>query len=505
MNTYQRKRLALLFTVLFLFIVGLLLIKKNVTQFEDIFQITKTKNICKDCNVIIVTLDTLSANHLPCYGYNRNTSPNLCSFAEKNIFFENAYSNASWTLPSHVSLFTGLLPFRAGVNDYFQELSVNKILLPELLKSNGYNTMLFIPKDNPSLPVKQVYGRLGESIYYNDYYSWEESIDMFKSSVKNGKKTFMFLHTYDVHEPFIIGENEQQYLPLNTKLPKNWDDFNKVEWTPSFANYIISEIKKGIDSNWAFEYSESDAQKLFPELLKAVPDYTKEVVVLDKIAATGMLWNYLFDYQYNYRIDTSDFNDLQSVMALYDQTINILDTNKIPLLTELIENPEFRDNTILVILSDHGEEFMEHGHLWHETIYNTNTKVPLIISMPGIYNKKVVEPVQLVDIFPTIINALGIKTKIPFDGKNLLKNVLGIDNGNEIISIDGHSLNNRALIYGDWKLFLSKQENGDYIPYELYDIKKDPTEQNNILFENMDIKDRIMTIYKNKVKPGDNL
>jgi membrane-anchored protein YejM (alkaline phosphatase superfamily) len=262
---------------------------------------------------------------------------------------------------------------------------------------------------------------------------------------------------------------------------------------------MVSEIKKGIDSNWAFEYSRDQAEVLFPELLKAAPDYDKELVVLNKIADTGMLWNYLADYQYNDLIDVNNPEDMKYMAALYDQTINILDNNKIPLLTNLINDPEFNDNTILVIFGDHGEEFMEHGHLYHETIYNSNIRVPLIMSIPGIYGEKIKENVQLVDVFPTLMKALGIKTDIPFDGKSLLGRIFGVDKSREVIVADGYQLKSKALIYDQWKLLLVQQEGG-YMPYELYNIVDDPSESKNILYSNITVQNNILRLYSETVE-----
>src|SRR3989344_4435924 len=95
-------------TILMLSLIPLLLIL--VLTVYKIFNKLNVDLECKDCNVILVLLDTLGTNHLPCYGYERDTAPILCAFAKENVMFQNAYSNATWTLPSHVSAFTGLYP-----------------------------------------------------------------------------------------------------------------------------------------------------------------------------------------------------------------------------------------------------------------------------------------------------------------------------------------------------------------------------------------------------------
>lgn len=157
---------------------------------------------CKDCNVIVVSLDTLSGTHVPCYGYARNTAPNLCAFAAKNILFTHAYGNATYTLPGHVSMFTGLYPHTHAVTQAKTDrLSADTPFLPSILKQNGYSTLFYMPK-TPHLPRDLVYNR-GIDVYLDaDEKTWTEAEELFEQKVSEGKKTFLFLHTYAVHPPF---------------------------------------------------------------------------------------------------------------------------------------------------------------------------------------------------------------------------------------------------------------------------------------------------------------
>ena len=107
-NKFLLINISLLITSIYL---GLVIFHVDVRSFFN-------KPICDHCNVILISLDTLGANHLPCYGYERNTSPNLCNFAKENVFFTNAFSNASWTLPSHFSIFTSLYPNHHNMINY---------------------------------------------------------------------------------------------------------------------------------------------------------------------------------------------------------------------------------------------------------------------------------------------------------------------------------------------------------------------------------------------------
>ena len=131
-------------------------------------QIKKQNPLCKDCNIVWISLDTLSAKHLPCYGYPRNTAPNLCKFAQENIRFANAYSNSFWTLPSSVSEFTGLYPETHKVITYNDVLNGNTPFLPQILQKNGYTTLFGVPLENPAIPVKNALNR-GIDKYLNEF------------------------------------------------------------------------------------------------------------------------------------------------------------------------------------------------------------------------------------------------------------------------------------------------------------------------------------------------
>ncbi|MGB5220636.1 MAG: sulfatase-like hydrolase/transferase, partial [Polyangiales bacterium] len=99
------------------------------------------RSMCPGCNVILISIDTLRADHLSCYGYERDTTPEICSFFADGIRFENAYSQSSWTAPAHGSMFTGLLPARHGVTygPLIPTLTGHPTIF-ELLHDQGYFT-----------------------------------------------------------------------------------------------------------------------------------------------------------------------------------------------------------------------------------------------------------------------------------------------------------------------------------------------------------------------------
>ena len=107
------------YVVAFALLVSIILLVSLISH--DLMENPLTKNefeqklTCPDCNVILISIDTLRSDHLGVYGYERNTSPNIDEFAKNAIVFENAYAQAPWTLPSHMSMLTGLYTSRHGV------------------------------------------------------------------------------------------------------------------------------------------------------------------------------------------------------------------------------------------------------------------------------------------------------------------------------------------------------------------------------------------------------
>ena len=104
---------------------------------------TSSTEVAKPRGIILISLDTLRADHLSCYGYHRNTSPNIDAFAQDSILFENALVQSPWTLPSHMSIMTSLYPSLHGVRKYNHHLADEHVTIAEIVKEGGYQTAAF--------------------------------------------------------------------------------------------------------------------------------------------------------------------------------------------------------------------------------------------------------------------------------------------------------------------------------------------------------------------------
>lgn len=165
--------------------------------------------ICKDCNVILISLDQVRAKSLPCFGHSQNTMPGLCAFAEKSYVFTNAYVTAARTHDSHFSMMTSLYPETHIMNLPYSSILPDGIpTLAESLKGLGYQTYYFGVTKDPHLPLDRGMERGFTSIYEaDDPKSWIATLEALALEPgKLQKKSFFFMHTYMAHEPYMPDE-----------------------------------------------------------------------------------------------------------------------------------------------------------------------------------------------------------------------------------------------------------------------------------------------------------
>jgi len=313
--------------------------------------------------VILISLDTLRADHLSCYGYTRETSPNIDSIIEDSIMFENVYAQSPWTLPSHTSMLFSLNSARHNI--YYNDQKIDSSLpsLAYFLQNYGFITYAFTGGGY----VSNLFGFAKGFHYYSEPgrgghepLSANEAEKLFHYSsewIKENKDKpfFLFLHTFQIHGPY--------------ECPSPW-------------NSLFLDK----DAKW------------------------KNIALLEYLEANGN--NHVFTPE-----------ERNNIIALYDGEIRYTDEILIKPLISLLKKLNIYDDTLLVITSDHGEEFYEHnGWLHGRTLYEEQIKVPLIIKFPqSIYRGKIKEKCRLIDIMPTILDVLSVKyKKSVLDGKSLI-------------------------------------------------------------------------------------
>lgn len=448
---------------------------------------TNSAPTCKDCNVILISLDTLSANHLPCYGYKRNTAPHLCSFAKKNVMFKNMFANSNTTLPSHVSMFTGLYPSNHKVNlANVDALSPTLPFLPEILQDNGYLTHFYFTLSDPSnLPVDKVFYKGINTITSIDHpRDWKQGLELLDANNTRGEKTFLFLHSYWTHSPYILEKEGEQAFGSeqgNTTIPHSWNAL--APCTQQHLSYLKDAIKEDIDN----VYWGGENDSLYADLYKEL----SQINIEDPAQRNGICANPRYDFAftlysrayYSYLLRSADSKEAHVITALYDSRIKELD-EYIKKTVDHVLNSKLKENTIIIITSDHGEEFMEHGQWEHgKNLYDTSLKVPLILFIPGYGNTEMDIPAQSVDILPTVLQILGIPYPSVTDGKDLFA---GYTHDEIYLVAEKTTDSIKTIRDSRWKLLLNTKS-GENIPTELYDITRDANEMNNVIFLHPDV------------------
>ena len=296
-------------------------------------------------DVFIYLIDALRADHLGCYGYDRNTSPNIDGFASDSVVFENAYTTATWTRPAVASLLTGLYPSSHGVLTALDRLGDWVVLLPEALAESGYRS--YCVANNPHIGeawgFNQGYDRFARETLQSA--SWVNAhLADFLAGEKPDQPVFVYVHTLEPHGPYAPTAGARR----------------------SFDRGGIS-ICDG--SSWEVLV----ANRTYPWLSEA---------------------------------------DIDHLVDLYDA--EIFDSDRaFGNFLELLEEAGRLQNSLVVLVADHGEAFNEHDALMHGcTLNREEMHVPLIIRFPrgesgGL---RVKQSVGLVDVFPTVLARTGTES-----------------------------------------------------------------------------------------------
>ncbi len=452
------------------------------------------KAVCKDCNVIVLTLDSCSAVHMPCYGYNRETTPNLCKFASENQLFLNSYANAPWTLPSHTTLMTGLLPSHHGVNEEWRDKLAQSIpLLPEIFQNHGYETVLYQEKNSGVMPIDLVYNR-GVSEVDGEYTIKR----LFDRLDRNGQKNVKSFFTYYIpvcHEPNRVGAANKLFTKDNyPEIPIEPTDDGK-NFTPKFYEYLKNKLPYLLEHD-GFSNNTIFVKRLFDQMLasnsfeKAKSLFMDPKALPDPSIIDNMFWAYIYETY----IDVKDKKLMNYLRALYDQELLELDSGELLDFLNSYKNSKEKDKTILLITAEHGQEFGEHGVFGHTTLYEGNIRVPFILSVPGMKPHVVSDAVQGVDVMPTLLDLVGINGEYISDGVSVAPLLFEQKIRPRIIVAEDYSQYLKTLRNENWKLFVRIQGT-TLVPYELYNIKEDPMEKNDVLTSNFTIANMILEAY----------
>jgi arylsulfatase A-like enzyme len=438
--------------------------------------------------IVLISFDTLRADHLGSYGYKRFTSPVLDILATESVLFEDASSTASWTLPSHASMLTGLYPKRHGVLRTDTKLPMHVKTLAEMLSREGFSTaavvnMAFLNQhpfgvtrgfDQFEL-VPADPGRLGPATWVTDQaIEWIHQL--------GDQPAFLFMHYYDLHTTYgALPPFERLFVePYEGKA-------DGTAWQAYLAN--ISD-----------EFVERCRQGVKPERCDKGRGRPERI-----IGASAERIHF-------------DEADMQHLIDLYDAGIRQLDAELDRFFSFLREN-HLMDRCYLLFTADHGEEFGDHGSIDHSyTQYQEMLRVPILIRGPGIpAGLRISTPVSLVDLVPTILGLAQITPSVELDGLDLAplwRAARASEPGaephaairqaflqREVYSeahfprgLEAHAPPKASVRRGYYKLHYSLRDDG----YELYDLAADPYEQEEVSAKHPKITQELLDIIRQR-------
>ena len=417
-------------------------------------------------NIVLLTIDALRADHLSCYGYPKQTSPNIDRLAAEGVQFNHAVSTAPWTFPAFCALHTSMYPteldisaFNAPLTDIRRKsLDPLRVTLAETLRGRGYRTQAIVT--NPWL-----FPEFGLSQGFDGYIE----VDRERA------------HDYNaIRSDMVIGRLAGHVGPADASLRALYEALmgpaGRQVWAVP-ADRVTAEVLGWLDAN--------HQERFFLWIHYIDPHYPFSPPAAYRPSLPGISderLDYLGSYNeedvYTGRARLRPV-DRDAIVALYDGEIRYVDHYVGQVLNRL-DDLGLRDNTVLTVSADHGDEFWEHGGYQHgHSLYNELLHVPLIIRGPRDFQspRQIDAVVRHVDLAPTLAEVAGVSFHADARGASLLPLLRGDDQLRRVAFSEGLFLTSekKAICNGDQKLI--------YDPFsgasELYDLRADPRELDN--------------------------
>ena len=383
-------------------------------------------------NVLLFSIDTLRADHVGAYGHEGGTTPHLDELARTGLFVRDFTAQSPYTLPSHVTMFSGQFPSVHGVLGPGNAISSERTpMLAEILSRRGYATRAFTAGGfvNPGFGFDrgfEAYSNLDPLRYDGSPHAKglmerrpeRYSEELFRRYGPHAiarwieehadESFFLFVHSYTVHD----FDPPPEYLPPS-------EDGPRVDPQPYMHHEYVAE------------------HGITPEVREDILEY-------------------------------------------YDAALRYVD-DEVGRLLELLERLDIAGRTVVAVTSDHGKELGDRGLIIHgTTLYEELTRVPFLVKVPGMAPRTVDEPGMLIDVAPTLLGALGIEADPRMMGRNLLSPGTGTS---RFVWSEIDQLAHKYALRdpSGWKIIHGPGEADLHFPnereWELYDLRGDPGER----------------------------
>lgn len=404
--------------------------------------------------IIWVTIDTLRADHMSVYGYPVPTTPHLEEFARTATLFRNAVAPSNTTAQSVPSLLGGITPYRHGGVSESRRLREDVLLIPEMLQQNGYETVA-------QSANHWVSPRYGMAQGFEDFRLYNTDNE---------------LVLYDV-------------MKLAMRLAP-WQVFRLREHLPSYAYVPIASM---LSDTGEILRTRDRGRPLFL-YMQPVDPHGPYQPPLRYVRTDGAFRHedYVSYWDLKAGVKVTD-GQRAAIRALYDGAIAYTDAQMGDLF-DLLRSRDLFDQALIVVTSDHGEQFEEHG-LWRHSnsLYQQLLHVPLMIKYPGQHEARVIDaPVGTIDVVPTVMRTLGLACPT-CEGRPLQEAEHGGDPSRALFSYFMDHDEVRPVFAGvttdGWKLVRSRKH--DVVTEELFHVRDDPEDTHDELATHPEVAARL--------------
>ncbi len=364
-------------------------------------------------SVVLIVVDTLRADRVGAYGAPRDTTPNIDRLAAESTRYERAVSQAPWTTPSIGSLLSSRHPAELGVRRVEHRLDESLVLLPEVLRDAGWTT-----------------GAVVSHSFCGARWGFDQGFDVFDES----------------HVTWAFGITAPGVTDAALAFVESVAAGAREEPFFLFVHYFDPHFSYMEHPDHAFPAEDGYDGPIRPP------------VSLLPLRKPGV------------RLDARDAREM---LRIYDSEVAFTD-HHVGRLLDGLRGGGWLDRTLLVLTADHGEEFLDHGGIEHtRTLFDELLRVPLLIRYPGARPSVEDAPVALLDVYPTVLDYLGIEPPVPLAGRSLLS---GPDEERAVFSETRRQANLRSIVRGHHKLVLDVATGRS----ALFDLRADPGERRDV-------------------------
>ena len=407
----------------------------------------------KKPNILFLTIDTLRADWVGCYGHPKSITPNIDRLAQQSIRFSQAITGGSWTQAAFPVMMTSTYASMYG--GCLGPLSTERPSPVETFSQNGYSTAAF----STSPLLSKIYGYDRGFDQFSDMIPNEK--DPALRHMKGGQRLLRYPITHQISNLFGVSTRP-------AKIYVNAKDLTDVAtaWLRQADEPFLMWVHY-MDVHWPYHKEEE----------------------LEKAKDIAQAWNDVMHlHEVNFKDGTVSAEQRQHYIELYEQAIQYTDA-QIGRLLDHLEQTGVMEDTIIVIVSDHGEEFLERGYWGHVEInlYDEILKVPMIFKLPGQTTAQVIpQQVRTLDIMPTLLELCDIAVPDGMEGSSLQP----LWSGNEDDYEAAPSISERwrddshlvAMRTADFKYIWNSE--APHQP-QLFNLKADPAEKHNVAIENV--------------------